>query len=143
MLVRPRATVADLRGDIGRYDGVWLGLLVVLGGHLDEILRGLASVWAVRNLGGTLMLLASVGQALLAVVFSLLACELVLGKGRSHARGACLVALAVVVPTAHLLGVLGIAVVRPDYAIPVAGGLLSVALAGWVRSAVPSQEGTG
>ncbi|MCA9705412.1 MAG: hypothetical protein KDK70_06170 [Myxococcales bacterium] len=142
MIVRPRSTAGALRDDEGAFDGVWLGLLYVLGVGVLEILRGVAAARVTADLGGALMLLATVGRVLVVPIVVLVACETALGRTRAHRRGLMLAPLLLVVSVAHELAAHGWA--APRYVPEIAGGVLSVALALWVRSAVAprSEEAT-
>jgi hypothetical protein len=139
LLVQPRATVRALRPDEGRWDGLVLGLLYLLAVGTLEVLRGVAMARVTADLGGLLMLVAAVGRVLVAPIVVLVACETVLGRARSQRRGLMLLPLLVVAALAHEAAAQGLPVrsLVPE----VAGGLLSVALAWWVRPAVAPEEG--
>lgn len=139
VLVRPRATARALQADEGRFDGVVLGLLYVLCVGTLELLRGVAMARATADLGGLLMLATALGRVLVAPIVVLVACETILGRERSHRRGLLLVPLLVTAALAHEAGAQGLPVraLLPE----IVGGLLSMALAWWVRGAIaPARE---
>lgn len=138
MLVQPRATAQALRADEGRHDGLVLGALYLLGVGTLEVLRGVAMARVTADLGGLLMLVAAVGRVLVAPIVVLVACEVVLGRARSQWRGLMLVPLLVVATLAHEAAAQGLPVraLLPE----IVGGLLSVALAWWVRPVLSTQE---
>jgi hypothetical protein len=138
VLVQPRATARALRADEGRHDGLVLGTLYLLGVGTLEVLRGVAMARVMADLGGLLMLVAAVGRGLVAPIVVLVACEVVLGRARSHRRGLMLVPLVVVATLAHEAAAQGLPVraLLPE----IVGGLLSVALAWWVRPQLATQE---
>jgi len=138
MLVQPRATARALRAGEGPHDGLVLGVLYLLGVGTLEVLRGVAMARVTADLGGVLMLVAAVGRVLVAPIVVLVACEVVLGRARSHRRGLMLVPLLVVATLAHEAAAQGLPVraLLPE----IVGGLLSVALAWWVRPELATQE---
>lgn len=139
MLVAPRATVRGLGPDEGLRDGLWLGGLYLLATGTYELLEGAVTLRATANLNGLVMLLSAVVWALLAPMLVLVAGETVLGRDRAHRRGTLLVPLLVVVTLAHELVAHGLRL--PAFAPEIVGGLLSVALAWWVRAEVEPQGG--
>ena len=138
MLTRPRATARALRADEGRFDGLVLGVLYVLCVGTLELLRGVAMARVTLDLGGLLMLVSALGRVLVAPIVVLVACEAVLGRARSHRRGLLLLPLLVVAALAHEAAAHGVMVraLVPE----IAGGLLCVALAWWVRPELEPQE---
>lgn len=137
MVVHPRTTARALRADEGAHDGLWLGLLYLLGMGTLEILRGIATARVTANLSGVLMLLAAVGRVLVVPIVVLVACETVLGRARSHRRGLMLVPLLLTVTVAQELALHGLAL--RAYVPEIVGGLLSLGLALWVRDAVAAE----
>lgn len=141
MLVQPRTTLRAMQPDEGRHDGLVLGLLyLVCVGTLD-VLQGVVMARVTADLGGLLMLVSAVGRVLVAPIVVLVACETVLGRARSHRRGLMLVPLLVVAALAHEAAAHGL-VVRA-FVPEIVGGLLSVALAWWVRPAIATDEAFG
>jgi hypothetical protein len=138
LLGRPRATVAALSPDEGRWDGLVLGLLYFLCVGTLEAMRGVAMARVTADLGGVLMLVSSVGRALVAPIVVLVAGETVLGRARSYRRGLVLLPLVVVAALAHEAAAHGVRV--PSLAPEIVGGVLGVALAWWVRPAIAPQE---
>lgn len=138
LLWQPRATVRALAAVEGRWDGLVLGVLYVLCVGTLEALRGVAMARVTADFGGLLMLVSTVGRVLVAPIVVLVACETVLGRARSHRRGLMLVPMLVVAALCHEAAAQGVRV--PALAPEIAGGLLSVALAWWVRPAIAPQE---
>lgn len=138
LLWRPRATMRALSPDEGRWDGLVLGALYFLCVGTLEALKGVAMARVTADLGGLLMLVASVGRVLVAPIVVLVACETVLGRARSHRRGLMLLPLLVVAALLHEAAAQGMPVrsLVPE----IAGGLLCLALAWWVRPAIAPQE---
>jgi hypothetical protein len=138
MLVQPRTTARALRADEGRWDGLVLGVLYVLCVGTLELLRGVAMFRVSPDLGGLLMLVSGLGRVLVAPIVVLVACETVLGRARSHRRGLLLLPLLVVAALAHEAAAQGVHV--RELVPEIAGGLLCIALAWWVRPELASQE---
>ncbi len=138
LLLQPRATVRALGPAEGRWDGLVLGVLYLACVGTLEILRGVAMARVTADLGGVLMLVAAVGRVLVAPIVVLVACETVLGRARSHRRGLMLVPLLVVASLAHEAQAQGATL--PMLAPEIAGGLLSVVLAWWVRPAIAEED---
>lgn len=143
ILIRPRETAAALDPDEGIRDGLWLGVLFVLGGHVYPLMEAVATAWAVRNYSGALMLGAALGRSLVAPILVLVACETILGPGRGYRRGICLVPLVLVSVAAHLLVRVGVPVPGPTWGPAVVGGVASLALALWIRPSVPALDEEG
>lgn len=140
MLVRPRATVAALDPKEGLHDGSWLGLLYLLGGHVHALMEAVATAVAVRNWSGLLVLGSQLGRSLLAPILVLLVAETVLGPGRRHRRGLCLVPLLLVAVASELLSRGGIAPPWPRLGPALVGGLASAGLAAWIRPAITCED---
>jgi len=138
LLWRPRATARALAPDEGRWDGLVLGLLYVACVGTLDVLKGVAMARVTADLGGLLMLVSAVGRVLVAPIVVLVACETVLGRSRSHRRGLLLLPLVVVAAVAHEAAARGMHV--PALAPEIAGGLLSILLAWWVRPELAPQE---
>lgn len=132
ILVAPVATARELRDDEGRWDGLVIGLLYLLGTGGFELLRGVATVRATANLSGALMFAAALGRVLLVPILVLVVCETILGQARGHRRGLMLAPLLLVAVVAHELAVHGVRL--GAYVPPIVGGVLSVGLTWWVRS---------
>jgi hypothetical protein len=141
MLVRPRATARALRPDEGRWDGLVLGGLYFACVGTLELLRGVAMARVTADLGGLLMLVSAVGRVLVAPIVVLVACETLLGRARSQRRGLLLLPLVVVAALAHEAAAQGVGV--RAFVPEIAGGLLSVALAWWVRPVLATAEEPG
>jgi thiol-disulfide isomerase/thioredoxin len=132
VLVRPRATMASLRPDEGMRDGLWLGLLYLLGGHVYPLIEAVATLVAVRNWGGVLGVFASFGVLLAPILASIVA-ETILGSERGQRAGLCLAPLVVVSLAAHGLARLGVSLPVPGWSIAPLGIAASVWLAFWLR----------
>jgi hypothetical protein len=135
ILVQPRATVRALGTDEGARDGWWLGALYLVGTSAYALAEALATLVAVRNLGGVLAVAMVLGRGLLPPILVLVVAETVLGRARAHRRGLALVPLVVVGAATHAARQLGHAAIDPVMAAVVAG-LLGVGLVWWVRAAV-------
>lgn len=138
IMVAPRATARVLRPGEGRWDGLAIGLLYLAAVGTLDVLRGVAAARVTADLGGVLMLLSAVGRVLLVPIVVLVACETVLGHARAHRRALMLVPLLLVVTAAHELAAHGMAL--PTWVPEITGGVLSVALAWWVRPVIEPQE---
>lgn len=138
IMVAPRDTARVLRPDEGRWDGLAIGLLYLAAVGTLEALRGVAAARVTADLGGVLMLLSAVGRVLLVPIVVLVACETVLGRARAHRRALMLVPLLLAVTAAHELAAHGVAL--PTWVPEITGGVLSVALAWWVRPVIEPQE---
>jgi len=138
MLVQPRVTARALQANEVRWDGFVLGVLYLLCVGTLELLRGVAMARVTADLGGLLMLASALGRVLVAPIVVLVACETVLGRTRSCWRGLMLLPLLVVAALAHEAGAHGVQVrtLVPE----IAGGLLCVALAWWVRPELATVE---
>ena len=136
MLWRPRAHAAELAAAEGPRDGLWLGLLYLVGTSVYALVAGLADALAVRNLGGLIMFGSTLARALVVPILVLVAGEAVLGAERSHRRGLGLLPLVILGTAAHTLRQLGIATPGPSWLPDAVGGVLGVALVWWIRDAV-------
>jgi hypothetical protein len=135
VLVAPRTTVAALDDDEGHRDGVWLSALYLAATGTYGLVEGVANLMATRNLNGGLMVLSALGRALIVPIVTLVVCETILGNRRAHRRGLCLVPM---LASAVLLRQLPWRTVVSWAYAPEAVGLgLAVALAIWIRPAVP------
>jgi thiol-disulfide isomerase/thioredoxin len=132
ILVRPRATVSSLDPDEGRRDGLWLGLLYLIGGHVHPLLEGVATLVAVRNWGGVMRVFSGLGVLLAPILASIVA-ETILGPERRQRAGLCLAALVAVSVAAHGAGWLGVALPVPGWVVAPVGVAASVWLAIWLR----------
>lgn len=142
MLVRPRATVAALDRDEGARDGLWLGLLYLVGGHVYPLIEAVATFVAVRNWGGVAMLFSGLGVLLPPILASIVA-ETVLGSERGHRRGLCLVPLVVVSIVAQGSARAGLSLPWGPWMPALIGVLASAGLAAWIRSPPsPAERGS-
>jgi len=91
---------------------------------------------ALLSASGLLALASGVAVALLPLLAVTVLCELVLGAQRTHARGICLVPLVLVSAAWSGLDALGLELQSGRWTPSIAGGLASLALAGWIRPAV-------
>jgi thiol-disulfide isomerase/thioredoxin len=94
---------------------------------------------ALLSASGLLALASGVAVALVPLLAVTVLCELVLGAQRTHARGICLVPLVLVSAAWVGLDALGVELPRGRWTPSIAGGLVSLALAGWIRPAVPAR----
>jgi thiol-disulfide isomerase/thioredoxin len=133
ILVRPRATLASLEPDEGLRDGLWLGLLFVVGGHVIPMLEGVATLVAVRNWGGVLGLVSAVGMVLLAPIVASIVAETILGPDRRGRSGLCIAPLLVLMLLAHGTQRLGIIIPGPSWLPAIVGLVASAGLASWLR----------
>jgi thiol-disulfide isomerase/thioredoxin len=125
--------MATLGEDEGLRDGLWLGLLYLVGGHLYPVIEGLATLVAVRNWGGVMVVFSALG-VLLAPIFASILAETVLGSERGQRGGLCLAPLVVVSLGAQVLARSGVGVPWPSWAPAAMGVLGSVGLAAWIRA---------
>jgi hypothetical protein len=139
--VQPRRHAASLSPDEGLHDGVWLTLLYVLGSQVYPLVEGLATAWAVRDLGALVMLGGTFARTLLAPIVVVIFAETVLGAGRSYRSRIALLPLVVLTTLGHMLGQMGIPVPGPSFTAAALGGLLGVALVGWIRNHVAPSPG--
>jgi hypothetical protein len=140
VLVAPRTTVAALPEQEGQRDGLWLGLLYVVGTSLYQLAEGVATLYAVRNYSGLLAVASILGRALLAPILTLVVAETILGKERSHRRGLSLVPLVVVGSVVHMARQMGHSLPLSELGAAVAGAVLGVGLVAWIRPVVPPEQ---
>ena len=136
ILAAPRRTAQGLSPDEGHHDGVVLAALCMFATGSYAILEGIAGLYALRNLGAVVMLLAALGRLLIAPVVVLVAAETLLGKDRSYRRGVALVPMLLVMAVAHELRVHGVEIAA--FVPEIVGGVAGVALAWWIRPSVPA-----
>ena len=133
VLVTPRRAVASLAPGEGMRDGLWLGLLYLVGGHLYPVIEALATLVAVRNWGGVMVVFSSLGVLLAPILASILA-ETILGAERGTLRGLCLAPLVLVGVGVEVWARLDAPVVWPGWAPALVGTIGSAALAFRLRS---------
>lgn len=134
ILAAPRRTAEALSPDEGHHDGVVLAGLIMFAMGSYSILEGVAGIYALRNLGAVVMLLAALGRLLIAPVVVLVAAETLLGRARSYRRGVALVPMLLVMAAAHELRVHGVEIA--SFVPEIVGGLAGIALAWWIRPSV-------
>lgn len=132
--MRPRVTLAALDPGEGTRDGLWLGLLYVLGSHVMPLLEGVATVVAVRNWSGVLLLISGLGMVLLAPILASILAETILGPERGQRSGLCIAALLVVGLAAQAVTRGGGSVPGPSWLPAVVGIAASAGLAAWLRT---------
>lgn len=135
-LLAPRRTVAALHPDEGQRDGLWLGVLYVVGTSLYPMSKAIATV---LSTGSLIALASGVARVLLTPIVVTVLTETLLGGRRSHRGGLALVPLVVVGTIAHILAVSRLPTLTglwPD----IVGALAAGALALWMRPAVPEQR---
>lgn len=139
LLLAPRATVARLAPSEGQRDGLWLGLLYVLGCQLISVGQAVKSLVVSAN-GGTLMILASqLGRILLPPLLLSLAVEFLLGPAKAHRRGIYLLPLVICGTAANLVRQWGYP--TNDELTPLlVGAVWAVALVFFTRASVPVED---
>jgi thiol-disulfide isomerase/thioredoxin len=142
VLVRPRATVASLGPDEGRRDGLWLGLLFFVGGHLLDLLEGLATLVAVRNWGGVAVVISKLGVLVAPILASIVA-ETILGSERAKRAGLCIVPLVVISVAAHAALRLGVTLPGPGWLPTIVGMSATIGLAFTLRFAEDAETVPG
>lgn len=139
-LVAPRRTVAKLAQGVGMRDTLLLGLLYVLGTAVYPVAESVAGLWAMRNLGGVMMVVSSLGRALLIPIVATVIVDTVLGRARAHRDAVGLAPLVVFGVAGHALRQLGVDLPGAAYTPELVGAVFGVAAAAWVRPAVEPME---
>lgn len=124
----------------GHRDGLWLSLLYLLGTAVYPLTESIATLVAVRNLGGLVGIGSVLGRALIAPILVLVAAETVLGRSRARLRGVALVPLVVVGTVMHSLSQMGHRVSGPDWAWTLAAAAVGVVLVMWIKPVVVPEE---
>jgi uncharacterized membrane protein YtjA (UPF0391 family) len=138
MLVAPRRTVAALGEDDGGRDGSWALLAWLLGVHVLDAFGLIARIAALRSFDAVIGSAAELAFSLLPPFVATFVVELVLGRGRSHRAGSCLAPMLAIGTVARLGVGFGLWKPTPEWIPDVVAGAAAVALAYWVRPAVPS-----
>ncbi len=136
MLVAPRRTVAALGPEEGRRDALVLGTLYVLGTSLYPMTAAIATVVSTHSI---VALASGVARVLLTPIVVLVLVETILGGGRSHRGGSCLLPLVLVGTLAHAAATLALPTL-PGLWPDILGALAAAGLALWIRPAVAKHE---
>ncbi len=145
VLVQPRATLAALSIDEGRWDGVVLGVAYLAGSQLLRLAQGLAGLAATQDFNGLLVLAQALGRGLLPPILVLFIIESLLAPEQNYRRGVYLLPLVVVAALARLLTIVGViggagaALQVPSYAPEILGAVLCAVLVLRTRSVVPGE----
>ncbi len=140
LVVRPRTTLRALSPGEGASDGLALLALYAVGAKLEPLARGAASFQASAGVSAVLGLSLAV-VAFLPWVLAGLAVELALGRARAERSELIKVPLLLAACAAVLLDHAGAPIPGPDFVPEALGAAASVALALWVRPALPVAEG--
>ena len=136
VLIRPRATLRALLPGEGAGDGLALLGLYAVGAKLEPLARGVASFEASAGISALLGLVTSV-VAFLPWVLTGVAVEVALGRARAERSELVKAPLLVCAVAGILLDHLGAPLPGPDYAPEAIGAAGALALALWVRPALP------
>lgn len=145
VLVRPRATLAELSLEEGRWDGVVLGLAYLASSQLLGLARGLAGLVATQDFNGVLVFGQALGRGLLPPILVLFIIESLLAPEQNYRRGVYLLPLVLLAALARLLtiagmiGSAGAALSFPPYAPEIAGAILCAVLVLRTRGVVPPE----
>ena len=143
VLVRPRATLAELSLEEGRWDGVVLGLAYLASSQTLGLARGLAGLVATKDFNGLLVFAQALGRGLLPPILALFIIESLLAPEQNYRRGVYLLPLVLMAALARLLTIAGViggagaALSLPAYAPEIAGAILCAVLVLRTRSVVP------
>lgn len=140
ILVRPRATVAALEPQVGRWDEWILTATYVFGSQVERVAEGLASVAAVGLGNGILILASMIGRAVLPPILVSVLVDSLLGRERGYRRGVLMVPLILSAASGRLLEQLGVHLPGPSFLPELIGATWCAGLAVYVRSAIPLLE---
>ncbi len=140
LLVRPRTTAARLHPAEGERDTWALGLLYLLGSEVYGLVEAVAGFAAMKDSSSLMMLGGQLAWALVPPLLTLVVAETLLGPARAYRRAVALLPLVVIGAVAHALRQQGVTLPAPSWAVEVIGGSAGVALAGWIRGAVPPRK---
>jgi hypothetical protein len=139
ILIQPRATLARLSEQEGRYDWWLLAGLFVLGSQVEHLTAAVARFQVFRQV---LLLVNALAISLLTPLLVGLLVETLVGAARSRYRHLPLVALVVVATVANLLRQQGVVLPGPHYLPEMLGTVWAAGLALWIRKTIPTPEVT-
>lgn len=138
MLVAPRQTVATLGEHDGRRDGTWALLGWLLAVHVYDLFQVVARISALRSLDAFIGGAAEIAFAVLPPFVATFVVELTLGRERAYRAGTCLAPMIVIGAVLRLSESLGLWLASPSWLPDVMAGTAALALAFYVRPAVPA-----
>jgi hypothetical protein len=140
--LHPRETTASLAPEEGARDGLWLGILYVLGSQLISVGQAAKSLMVTSSNGALMMLASQAGRILLPPLVLSLVVEFLLGPSKAHRRGLFLMPLVICATAANLIRQFGVA--HNDELTPLlVGAVWAIGLVFLTRAAIPSVEGQG
>lgn len=135
-LIAPRKVLGGLSPGDGHRDGLWLGVLYLVGTSIYPLAEALATLVAVRNLGGLVAVFSILGRALLVPILVVVAAEVLLGPGRAHRRGLALVPLVVAGTLVHAARQVGLRPPGAELAWTIAAAVAGVWLLWWAKPSI-------
>lgn len=139
-LVAPRKTLAVAPGD-GHRDGLWLGVLYLVGTSIYPLAEAAATLVALHNLGALIGVFSILGRALLVPILVVVAAEVLLGPGRAHRRGLALVPLVLMGTLLHAGRQVGMRPPGGELAWTIAAAFVGASLLWWAKSSIePRRE---
>jgi hypothetical protein len=137
ILIQPRATLAALGPEQGRYDWWLLAGLFVLGSQVEHLTAAVARFQAFRSV---LVLVNALAISLLTPLLVGLLVESLVGSARSRYRHLPLVALVLIASVANLARQQGVVLPGPHYLPEMLGAAWAAGLALWIRKTIPAPE---